>query len=169
MSNEKNLLLYDEQVRQKIRRMAFEIYENNFEEERIILAGLDPMGYRLAELLQQNLQEVSPLEVLLIRVKLDKTAPLQSAVELDKDVASLAKQVVVIVDDVFNTGRTLAYSFKPFLEIPVKKLQVAVLVDRGHHSFPVQPDYVGYSLSTTINEHIEVNLMDEEGHVVYLY
>lgn len=169
MADAKNLVLNEEQIRQKIRRMAFEIYEQNFNEQKVVLAGIDPMGYQLASLLQIALKEVSPLNVLLTRIQLDKSAPLQSQVVLDSKSEDYHHQVVIIVDDVFNTGRTLAYSFRPFLQVEVKKLQIAVLVDRGHHSFPVQPDYIGYSLSTTINEHIEVSLMNDQGYGVYLY
>lgn len=168
MTEEKTLLLDDAAIKQKVRRIAFEIYEQNFGEKQLVLAGIDSMGYRFAQLLQKEVEEISPVKVKLLRVSLDKKAPLQSEVEVNTDMAELERQVVIIADDVYNTGRTLAYSFKPFLNIRVKKLQVAVLVDRGHHSFPVQPDYVGYSLSTTIKDHIDVYLDKDDGFAAYL-
>ena len=161
MTDQNTLLLDESMIRKKIRRIAFEIYEQNFDEEHIVFAGIEVMGYRLAELLQEQLEDISPLKTKVLKVTLDKKSPLQSDVEVSTDPKIVVKQVVIIVDDVFNTGRTLAYSFKPFLNVRVKKLQVAVLVDRGHHSFPVHPNYVGYALSTTIKDHVEVSL--EEG------
>ncbi len=168
MNSQMSKVLNDAQVRQKICRMAFEIYEQHFEEKEIVLVGIKDMGFNLADLLKAQLEEISPIKVSLIEVNLDKKSPLQSDVQVSADVKTLEHKVIIIVDDVFNTGKTLAYSFKPFLNIRVKKLQVCVLVDRGHHSFPVQPDYVGYSLSTTINEHIEVSLLPQKPFAVYL-
>lgn len=168
MTDSKTLLLDEAVIRKKIRRIAFEVYEQNFEEKLVAFAGIEDMGYKLAQLLQEQVQEISPLKTKLLKVTLDKKSPLQSEVAVDTDMAEVEKQVVIIVDDVFNTGRTLAYSFRPFLNIRVKKLQVAVLVDRGHHSFPVQPDYVGYSLSTTIKEHVEVTLKKNQPFAAYL-
>lgn len=163
-----NQILNKKQVLQKVRRIAFEIYEQNFEEQTVIIAGIQDMGFNFADLLSKALQEISPLEVKLVSVELDKFAPLQSEVKLDIESASLQDTVVILVDDVLNTGRTLAYSLKPFLNISIKKLQVAVLVDRSHKTFPIAADFVGYSLSTTINEHIHVNLVNEEAFGVYL-
>jgi pyrimidine operon attenuation protein/uracil phosphoribosyltransferase len=74
---------------------------------------------------------------------------------------------VVLVDDVLNTGRTLIYAMVPFLAAKVKSIQVAVLVDRNHHSFPVNADYKGISLQTTLQEHVTV-VMEKRKISVYL-
>ncbi len=158
MTAEKNLVLDDAQVRQKIRRMAYEIFESNFAEKTIVLAGIDGQGYVLAQLLQKELLAISPLQVMTTRVILEKNSPQRSEVTLDLSPSDLKKRVIVIVDDVLNTGRTLAYGMKPFLSIEVKKIEVAVLVNRSHTLFPVQPNYTGYELSTTMTDHVEVVL-----------
>ncbi len=158
MTAEKNLVLDDAQVRQKIRRMAYEIFESNFTEKTIVLAGIDGQGYVLAQLLQKELLAISPLQVMTTRVILEKNSPQRSEVTLDLSPSDLKKRVIVIVDDVLNTGRTLAYGMKPFLSIEVKKIEVAVLVNRSHTLFPVQPNYTGYELSTTMTDHVEVVL-----------
>jgi pyrimidine operon attenuation protein/uracil phosphoribosyltransferase len=160
-------VLQDEQVHQKIRRMAYEIYENNFSEKIIVLAGIDGQGYALAQLLQKQLTEISPLEILIARVKIDKASPEKSEALLDIKFDELRKKPVVLVDDVLNTGRTLAYALKPFLSVGVKKIEVAVLVNRSHALFPVQPSYTGYELSTTLTEHVEVVLGKKSA--VYLH
>ena len=161
-------ILDKKQTEQKINRIAHEILEKNFHEKEIVLAGVDPCGFTLGKLLQKILVKISDFDVTLIKISLDKDAPLQSEIKLDCEMETISKKAVILVDDVLNTGRTLAYSLKPFLNADVKKLQVAVIVDRDHKTFPVQADYVGYSLSTTIQEHIVVELKDKKKFGVYL-
>lgn len=163
---EKTLVLEDGQVRKKISRMAYEIYENNFEEKGLVLAGIDGQGYTLAQLLQQELQSISPLDCSVIKISIDKTAPETSEVQLDVAVKELSRKNIIIVDDVLNTGRILTYAMKPFLSMIVKKIEVAVLVNRSHSLFPVLPKYTGYELSTTLSDHIEVEL--KKKFAVYL-
>ena len=163
----RELILNSAQVAQKIRRIAFSIYENNFKEKGIVLAGIDGQGYTLARILAGQLEEVSPLRPLVVRVSLDKLSPLNSEVRIDADVKSLHKQSIVLIDDVLNTGRTLAYSMKPFLTAEVKKIEIAVLVNRSHTTYPILPTYTGYELSTTLTEHVEVILGKDSA--VYLH
>ena len=158
MSAVKNLILEDQQVRQKIRRMAYAIYENNFTEKEIVLAGIDGQGYSLALLLGAELSAISPLKVTPLKVSINKTSPEKSEIKLEVKPEVIKKKVVILVDDVLNSGRTLAYGMKPFLTVEVKKIEVAVLVNRSHPRFPVQPNYTGYELSTTLSEHVEVVL-----------
>lgn len=161
MVAEKTLILEGSQVKQKIRRMAFEIFEHNFKEKTIVLAGIDGQGYALAKLLVKEIENISPLQVKLVKVCLDKSAPQQTDVTLDCDLKDLKKKCIILVDDVLNTGRTFAYGLKPFLDIEVKKIETAVLVNRSHTLFPIYPQYTGYELSTTINDHVEVVLGKE--------
>jgi pyrimidine operon attenuation protein/uracil phosphoribosyltransferase len=161
MTMDKTLVLDSEQVKQKIKRMAFEIYENNFKESSIILAGIDGQGYLFAQLLSKELGKISPIVPQVVKVSLDKLSPLQSEVELDCELKDLKKKCIVLIDDVLNTGRTLAYGLKPFLTIDVKKIEVAVLVNRSHTQFPILPNYTGFELSTTLRDHVEVKLGKE--------
>src|SRR5690606_37937260 len=120
MTTEKSLILDSRQVKQKIKRMAFEIYENRFKEKSLVLAGIDGQGYVLAKLLCRKLQGSSPITVHLSRVTLDKLAPQRIDVTVDTDLKTFKKKSIVLVDDVLNTGRTFAYGLKPFLRIEVK-------------------------------------------------
>ncbi len=166
MTLEKSLILDAAQVKQKIRRMAYEIYEHNFKEKSLVVAGIEGQGYVLAQLLVKELESISPLKAKLAKVMIDKSAPQQSEVTLDCELKLLQKKCIIVVDDVLNTGRTFAYGLKPFLDIEVKKIEIAVLVNRSHTLFPVYPQYTGYELSTTINDHVEVSLGRETA--VYL-
>ncbi len=168
MAGEKNLILNKQQILQKIKRISFEIYENNFSEGEIVLAGIDEKGYIFANLLKNEIESISPLKVLLVKIQLDKLAGVQSEVHLDIDIEQLKSKTVILADDVLNTGRTLAYALKPFLNIELKKLQTVVIVDRSHQLFPIAADYVGYSLATTLRERIDV-VLDENEYGVYLH
>ncbi|PIY13171.1 MAG: phosphoribosyltransferase [Flexibacter sp. CG_4_10_14_3_um_filter_32_15] len=157
-------ILNSEQTKQKIRRLAFEIYEENFEEKMLILAGIKGMGMLLTKELAKELEQISPLEIIQICVRLDKLQPTQSEVVLDCEPSVFENQSIVLIDDVLNTGRTLAYSLRPFLKVRVKALHTAVLIDRGHHSFPIAADFAGLRLSTTLQERIEVILYNEKNN-----
>ncbi len=167
MTMVKNLVLTDAQIRQKIRRVAYQIFENNFHEIEIVLAGIDGQGYGLAELIGKELGTIASLKVTLAKIVIDKQSPQKSEVQVDTSSGDLAKKVIVLIDDVLNTGRTLAYAMKPFLSIDVKKIEVAVLVNRSNPLFPIQPNYTGYDLSTTMADHVEVVLGKKSA--VYLH
>ncbi|WP_025763373.1 phosphoribosyltransferase family protein [Dyadobacter tibetensis] len=167
-SNTRRQILTSLETSQKIRRIAFEIYEQNFQETEIVLAGIAGEGYAFAKRLMIELQDISPLKVKLLQLLFDKNTKQQSPVVFDEPGFDVKDMVAVVVDDVLNTGRTLAFALEPFLKVRMKKVQVAVIVDRSHHLFPIHADYVGYSLSTTISEHVEVILSDSQQAGVYL-
>ena len=110
---------------------------------------------------------VDKVKVDLVKLKINKAKPATSDVTLDMPSDQLAKKVIILVDDVLNSGKTVAYSLKALLDVEVKKLQIAVLVDRSHKLFPITANFKGYELSTTIDEHVEVRLEDQPG--VYLF
>ena len=161
MKTAENLLILDEaQIDQKILRIAYQIFENNFEEKKIFIAGIQGPGFVLAKKIKKQLEKISEIEVELLKVEIDKSAPSQNEIKLDMDLNGLENKVIILVDDVQHTGKTFAYGMRPFLNIKVKKIEVAVLVNRAHTTFPIAPTYTGYELSTTINDHIHVILDD---------
>ena len=164
-----NQLLNRTETLQKIRRIAYQIYEQNFDESSLIIAGINGEGYHFAEILVNELRQISTLEVHIAKLSFDKRATEQPNIDIASEVDTFHNKNIVLCDDVLNTGRTLAFSLRPFLSIPLKKIQVAVIVDRNHPRYPIAADYVGYSLSTTLNEHIQVVLSDDEKIGVYLY
>ncbi len=153
-------VLNDKQIGQILTRMAYEIIEQNISAKKILLAGINNNGYRLASLLADEIAHIKShvIETELVRVKLNAAKPLDGNVEITLTSKELKGKHVILVDDVANTGRTLFYACRPFMETMVKKLQVAVLVDRKHKSWPIQVDFVGMSLATTVKDHIDVKL-----------
>jgi len=153
MVAQKKYILSKEVVEKKLRRMAYEILENNIDEKEIILAGIRESGSVVAKVIQQMLGEISSIKTELITITLDKKEP--TDVSLSKSFDFDGK-VIILIDDVSNSGKTLLYALKPFIVFHPKKIQTLVLVERTHTSFPVRPDYVGLSIATTLQEHIFV-------------
>ncbi|NVJ86948.1 MAG: phosphoribosyltransferase [Algoriphagus sp.] len=150
-------VLNDKQIRKKVTRMAYEIYERNLQTAGVVFAGVSGMGLILSNLLASELRTISDLSVEELEVKLDKSNISQSKISLSREL-DLSGKSLILVDDVLNTGRTVAYAMKPFLEEDISKMELAVLVNRAHGLFPLRPDYTGYELATTLNEHIQVDL-----------
>ncbi|MDA0195319.1 MAG: phosphoribosyltransferase family protein [Bacteroidetes bacterium] len=167
MTKTRVLILTKKAVTQKIRRMSYEIYENNFEEKELIVAGILENGYVLAKKLKKELEQICPIKIRLVKLNINKDAPLEDDIKIDCEMGDLKNKSVILVDDVLSTGRTMAFSLRAFLNAEIKKMEAAVLVDRSHKLFPVEAKFKGYELSTTLNEHVEVKLIgDEQG--VYL-
>jgi pyrimidine operon attenuation protein/uracil phosphoribosyltransferase len=156
-----NLILSKLKLEQKIRRMAYNIWEQNSDFEEITLAGISGEGHTLARMLGAQIKAVSPLKTHLISIEIDKKLPHRFG-QLNLDPVP---KNVVLVDDVLNTGRTLFYALAAFGQHEIDKISVAVMVNRGHHLFPVFADVVGYELSTTIRQHISVVLEGEQAGV----
>ncbi len=156
------------QIQQKIKRLAIEILENNFEEKTIVLAGINNKGTGFARLIEQQLLLITTIRIQIVQIKLNPANPLSAPIELDSAVELLKGKTIIVIDDVANTGRTIFYACKPLLDILPKKLEVAVLVDRKHKTFPIYPKYVGVSLATTLKENIDLQISDTEDWGVYL-
>lgn len=140
-----------------IERIAYQIYESNSEEKVIFIVGIGEKGKVLSSLIGKSLSSISKIKVELITLYIDKKNPL-NRINSDKSLNVLKNNSVVVVDDVLNTGKTLIYAVSHFLQVPVKSIKTAVMVNRNHKKFPVKADFKGISLSTTINEHISVIL-----------
>ncbi|HXC06501.1 MAG TPA: phosphoribosyltransferase family protein [Bacteroidia bacterium] len=168
MEATKSLILNSHKITQKIERMAWEILENNFSETEVVLVGIQSNGYTLAKRIADRLQKISSLKVSLYAISINKKQPLDEPARFDIPLSELKGKAIIVVDDVLNSGKTLLYGIKPFLDIPVKRLQTAVLVDRKHNRYPVKSDFTGLSLATTLKEHISVELDKAGEEAVYL-
>lgn len=157
----RNYILDKETVARKLQRIAYEIIENNLEEKEIILAGIRDNGSVIARNIEQLLYAIKhDIRIWNIEISLDKKAPHDIKLSGETD---FTDKVIIVVDDVANSGRTMLYAIKPFLAYLPKKIQTLALVERTHKTYPVSTDYVGLSVATTLQEHIFVEV---EGEVV---
>jgi pyrimidine operon attenuation protein/uracil phosphoribosyltransferase len=153
-------ILNHDQVSNKIRRIAYQIAEVYMEHDQLILAGIAEGGFTLAQKLKKELADICEFEVTLCEVKMDKKNPLNTVTtSLKPD--EYRDRGIVLCDDVLNSGTTLIYAVRHFLEVPIKKFKTAVLVNRNHKKFPVKADFKGISLSTTMEEHVQVDIQGD--------
>ena len=165
------LILNEVQIQQKIKRLAIQILEQNHKESMIYLIGINNNGLGFAKMLLDAIHDIDAKKPTfkLTQVHLNPAAPLSKAVDIETPLEELENKCLIFVDDVANTGRTIFYAMKPvLLDIVPKKVEVAVLVDRKHKSFPISINYVGLSLATTLSENIDVQIRNVETKAVYL-
>lgn len=167
MAESQILILDKEQIQQKINRIAYQILEDNLDEQEIVLAGIWDRGYKLALRLREVLSKITELKVTMLRIDLER-ANSKLVANTDLDESEWRNKVVILVDDVLNSGKTLAYGLGVFLNTPHKKIRTVVLVDRSHKIFPIATDFVGMELATVLKEHVDV-VMDVEGEEDRVY
>jgi len=156
MTKENNIILDTIQINQKIKRIAYQIYESNSDEKEVVIAGIMGNGYIFAEKLVKVLSEISDLKVIICLVNINKKNPLD-IVTTSLTVNEYKNKSLVLVDDVLSSGTTLIYGVKHFLDVPLKRFKTAVLVNRNHKKYPVKADFKGVSLSTSIKEHVQID------------
>ena len=159
----KNKILNTNQIKKIVKRIAYQIHENNLEYPEIILIGVHKNGYTLAEKINKELKQISKSNIKLVSIKINKKNPLEE-IELDCKKEYLKNKVIVLVDDVLHTGKTLIYCIKHLLEITPKNFNTVVLIDRNHKKFPIKVDFKGISLSTFISDHVEVVFEDNNNY-----
>jgi len=157
MATTKSIILNHQEINHKLRRIAYQIYENNVEESEVILAGIDSNGFILAQKLKSILSKISNIKPTICKVTIDKKNP-RNEIKTSVPASDYANKSVVLIDDVLNSGTTLIYGIKHFLDVPLKQFKTAVLVNRNHKKYPVKADFKGISLSTSLQEHIHVVL-----------
>lgn len=161
-----NTILNHQEIKHKITRIAYQIYETFVEEEEIVIGGIASNGFVFAKKIAAELEKIATIKVVLCEVYIDKqnaNAPITTSLSVDQ----YQNKGLVLVDDVLNSGTTLIYGVKHFLEVPLKKLKTAVLIDRNHKKYPVKADFKGISLSTSLLEHVQV-VFEEKGDCAYL-
>lgn len=161
------LILDKKQIDQKINRIAYQILEDNLTEKELVLAGIWDRGYKLARRLEMVLHEIADFKITMLRIDLEKQKSKLIA-KTDLPESEWQNKVVILVDDVLNSGKTLAYGLGVFLNTPHKKIRTVVLVNRSHKIFPIATDFVGLELSTILKEHVDV-VMDVEGEEDRVY
>jgi pyrimidine operon attenuation protein/uracil phosphoribosyltransferase len=168
MSATKTLVLNHTEVALKIQRIAWQLLEKHVDEDVVYLVGISKSGYWLAKHVQAILKNISDLKLNLIEMEINKQHPLEHEIRMDVSLEEIENQAVVLIDDVLNSGKVLIYGARHILSKRVKQLTTAVLVDRNHKRYPVKADVKGLSLSTSLNEHVEVSIRGNKAEV-YLY
>ena len=163
--SEKNYILSKDVAERKLKRMALEILEQNSNENNIVIVGVKENGFIIASIIANLLQELSTKKIELIGLTIDKNNPIDVHLNNYED---FTNKVVIVVDDVINSGKTMLYALKPLLNFSPKKIQILVMVARSYKQFPIHPDYVGISLSTTLQEHIFVEVENQSIIGAYL-
>lgn len=158
-----NIILNHQEIEHKIKRIAYQIYETFSDEDEIVLAGIKNSGYTFAEKIAQQLSTISHLNIKLCAIEINKNNPQQEIIT-SLSPEEYTNKGIVLIDDVLNSGATLIYGVKHFLNVPIKKLKTAVLVDRNHKKFPVKVDFKGISLSTSLQEHVQVVFETNNNH-----
>ena len=149
------IILDQQQTLHKIKRIAYQIYESNVYEKEIVIAGIFENGYLLAKKLKSEVEKISGIKTLLCKVKIDKKNP-TNPVTTSLEASAYKNKSIVLVDDVLQTGTTLIYGVKHFLNVPLQQLKTVVLVDRNHKKYPIKADFKGISLSTSIHDKVTV-------------
>ena len=163
----KSQILNSKAIDQKINRLAWQIYENNLKEKDVVIVGVSGRGEILANLLSEVLNHISSIKIKLGVIHLDKDNPYNSQITTNLKEIDYSNKVVILVDDVLNSGKTLIYASKYFLTTPLAKLSTVVLIERKHNLFPIKANYVGLSLATTLQQYITVSL-ERDSMGVYL-
>ena len=127
-AQKRNGVLNKESIRRKMKRMALQIAEQNNEEKEIIIAGIAGNGSVVARQLVNDLQQIASFDIQLSEIHLNKKEPLEVSLSPEIDVKD---KVVIVIDDVANTGKTMLYALKPFLASQPRKIQTLVLAGRG--------------------------------------
>lgn len=159
-------ILSAEQIIHKLKRMAYEIWEKNNELKEITVVGIEKGGAVVASNIVNILGEISPLKINFITLQIDKQNPL--ILKMEATPALIKQKSILLIDDVANSGKTLLYAIKPLLDLQPKTIQVAVLVDRKHKNYPIAPDIIGHSVSTTLQDAILVSYENDKITGAYL-
>ena len=162
-------ILDQNQIKQKTKRLAIEILEHNYDFDEIVVAGISNNGYGFAKMICRYMRPIATeKKITLARIHLDPANPLGSPISINKKEEDIRDKMLIVVDDVANSGRTLFYACRPFMEVLPAKLQVAVLVNRKHKTFPISVDFKGLELATTLQENIKVDILDVDELEVHL-
>lgn len=162
----KTEILNQKQISQLIERIAFQVYENFFEEKQIFIGGIDGNGFEFAERLTKQLEKIAKSDfsggIHLFKISLEKDKPLSREITISIDEQQFKDASIIVADDVINSGRTLIHAVGRVLKNPVKQLKTAVLVNRTHRRFPIHADFEGMAISTTLQDKIIVEFGEKE-------
>ena len=152
----KRICLMDSaQAERCLTRLAYEIYERNIDSTELVLVGIAPRGLDLVMILKKKIEKISAFRLEIATLLINKNQPTEAQF---KEAFNPEGKTIVLIDDVANSGKTLAYALRLFLNVDVKAIQIGVLIERQHKRFPVFSDYIGLQIATTVQNHISVDI-----------
>jgi len=158
------IILSQLEIDQKITRLAHQIIENTFEQERLYIGGISGNGSQLAGRIKEIIEENTDQEIVLFEMTLNKNEPWKEPITLSITQEEIKNGYILLIDDVINSGKTMQYALVKLLEQATKAIKTVVLVDRQHRRYPIKADFVGISLSTTLQERVEVELSESNSY-----
>lgn len=158
------IILSQQEIDQKITRLAHQIIENTFEQETLFIGGICGNGFQLAEKIKTIIDNNSTQQIILFEMIVNKNEPWSEPIKLSIPQEELKNGYILLVDDVLNSGKTMQYALVKLLEQATKAIKTVALVDRQHRRYPIKADFVGISLSTTLKERVEVELSETNSH-----
>lgn len=164
METKRTEILNHSQIIKKIERMAWEIFENNYNSKNIVLIGIADKGVVISNKIAEILKSISKSEITTGTIEIVNKSDFDSEIKLVCS-KNLKNQNVILIDDVINSGKTLLASMIPIVKQKPSKIQTAVLAKRNHRMFPVKCNVVGISLATTLQEHIWFEV-DKKGKMI---
>ncbi len=151
-------ILSSREIKQKTERLAHQLIENTFEEPRVFIGGIEGNGIVFANSLSGIMRKHTESEITVFSIKVNKSEPWSEKILLSSPKADMEGAYIILVDDVFNSGKTMQFALVEILQFPTKAIKTVALVDRKHRRFPIKANFVGLSLSTTLKERVEVDL-----------
>ena len=164
MALKKNKIKSAIDIQSSIRRIAYQLYETNIDENSLVLVGIEKKGTYLSKLIGLELCKITTIKLIHVTLELNKNKP-QNTIECSLPISQMENHSIVVVDDVLNTGSTLIYAVNYFLQISVKQIKTVVMVNRNHKKYPIKADFKGLSLSTSLNDHVTVLFEGDESGI----
>lgn len=160
------IILNHQDIKLKTDRLAYAILEETHSDEQVVFAGIEPRGVILTERLKHIFSNVSGIEPEIVRISHEISDKGVINVHLNPGAEMLSGKTVILIDDVLNSGRTMAAALAEIMKYPVRRVKTVVLVDRDHKDFPLKADIVGLSLSTNLKDHVSVEFGSEDKAVL---
>ncbi len=166
LPQETKLILDADHLKRSLTRISFEIIEQNKELDQIVIIGIKTRGISLAKRIVKRIKELEGITIPVDEIDIsfyrdDAKVDKSKAPQLNIDIQD---KIVILVDDVLYTGRTIRAALVCLLNIArPQKIKLATLIDRGHRELPIRPDYVGKNIPTAKNENIKVYLFEDDG------
>ncbi len=161
-----NKVLDNQTMERTVRRLSYEIIEKHSDIQKVVLIGIRRKGVRLSQVIRDNIQSIEGVELLLGELDItpyrdDIKNVTNNGVNTDLVPFDINGKVVILIDDVLFTGRTIRAAMDALIDLGrPEAIELAVMVDRGHRQLPIKANYIGKNIPTSQSEKVLVTLTD---------